>query len=187
MSNQPYLGEIQLFACTFAPAGWALCNGQVLSINTNQALFSLLGTTYGGNGSTNFALPDLRGRTPMGSSATHPVGEVTGAESVTLTSSHLPAHTHTVSISGVTATGRLRNAAANQRTPVATLPAIESSNALATYSSAASDANMHGSAVTLGGSLSAASAGGGQAHENRQPYLTLNYCIATQGIFPPRD
>lgn len=189
MSTTPFIGEIQLFACTFAPSGWALCNGQILPINTNQALFSLLGTTYGGNGTTNFALPDLRGRTPMGESvaAAHPLGQSTGAETVTLVPSQLPVHTHTIATNSLTATERFRNAAANQRTPVGNLAAIESTNELATYSSASADTSMHSGAVAVSGGLTMATAGGDQPHDNRQPYLTLNYCIAMQGIFPPRD
>ncbi len=187
MSNQPYLSEIQLFACNnFVPAGWALCNGQLLSISQNQALFSLLGTTYGGNGTTTFALPDLRGRVPLGMSASHPLGEAGGTETVTLTASQIPTHTHTINTSGVTATGRFRNAAANQRTPVGNLPAIESANVVTTFSTQAADANMHVTAVDLTGGLSAASTGGSTAHENRPPTLTLNFCIAIAGIFPSR-
>jgi len=187
MSAQPYVGEIQLFPFSFAPSGWAQCNGQLLPINTNQALFSLLGTTYGGNGVTNFALPDMRGRTPMGKAFEHPLGESTGTETVTLLASELPAHTHTISTAGLTATPRFRNAAATVRTPSLAIKAVEATNSLATFSSAAPDANMHSGAVALSGSLTAANAGGGQAHQNRQPYLTLNYCIALTGIFPSQS
>ncbi len=187
MSTQPYLGGIQLFACTFPPTGWALCNGQLVPISLYPALFSLLGTFYGGNGTSTFALPDLRGRSPMGVSATHPLGQATGEESVTLLSGHMPAHTHTISTVALTATERFRNAAANQRTPVGTLAAIESTNVAATFSSASADANMHSGAVTLSGGLTMSTTGGDQAHDNRQPYLTLNYCIAITGIFPSRS
>ncbi len=187
MSSQPYLGEIQLFACTFAPSGWALCNGQLLPISENTGLFSLLGTFYGGNGSTNFALPDLRGRTPMGSSATHPLGESTGAELVTLVPSQVPAHTHVIITESLSVTERLRNGAANQRTPVGNLQAIESTNAVAAFSAASADATMHSGAVAVSGGLTMGTAGGDQPHDNRQPYLTLNYCIATAGIFPSRS
>lgn len=122
----------------------------------------------------------------MGASATHPLGESAGVESVALTANQMPPHNRAIDISGMTATGRFRNAAANQRTPVANVPAIEATNVVTTYSSATPDANMRGSAVSLSGTLTAATTGTGTAHENRQPTLTLNYCIAIAGIFPSR-
>src|SRR3954452_12055014 len=121
----PYLSQIALFSFNFAPKGWALCNGQLLPIAQNQAVFALLGTTYGGNGQTTFALPDLRGRAPMGVGANHSLGEVGGTETVTLSVAQLPAHTHTLNIGGLTASARCKKGVASQRTPVAGLPAIE--------------------------------------------------------------
>lgn len=181
---EPYLSEIALFSFGNAPQGWALCSGQLLPIDQNQALFSLLGTTYGGDGRTNFALPDLRGRVPMHAGGGHELGEAAGTETVTVSAAQMPAHSHTLDLSALTATARCTGGAANQLSPVGAVPAVEPTYATAVYSNAAPDANMNVSAVTKGGSIAAANTGGGQAHENRQPYLALNYCIAVQGIFP---
>src|SRR5262245_15523332 len=115
MPVEPLLGEIALHGFNFPPKGWAFCHGQVLPIAQNQALFSLLGTTYGGNGVTTFALPDLRGRAAIHVSATHLLGETGGAESVTLVTNELPAHAHTIDASAVTLTARARNLTGNQR------------------------------------------------------------------------
>lgn len=166
---QPFISQISLFGFNFAPRGWALCDGQLLPINQNQALFALLGTTYGGNGSTNFALPDLRGRTPMGAmggSATTVLGGQLGVESVTLVATQLPTHTHAARAAG--------------SAPSAGSPA---SNAWATGSPAA----YSNSASTSMAPSALASVGGSQPHENRGPSQVLNYCIALQGIFPSRN
>ena len=165
---EPFLGMIMLFGGNFAPSGWALCNGQLLSIQQNTALFSILGTTYGGNGTSNFALPDLRGRVPVHFGqgpglSNYSEGEVGGSESVTLQTTEMPPHQHTQpATEGVQTTNRPNNA----------LPA---------------EGGVY--AGTSDGSALAptSSAGGGQPHENRQPYLTMNYCIALQGIFPSRN
>jgi microcystin-dependent protein len=183
----PFLSEIALFAFGFAPKGWAICQGQLLPINQNQALFSLLGTTFGGDGRVSFGLPDLRGRAPMGVGNGVVLGEIGGLETVTLNPTHLPAHTHATDASAVTAAGRCRNGAGDQRTPVGNIPAIESAAVTATYSTAAPDANMHAGAIAVAGTVTLAQTGGGQPHENRQPYLTLVYCIALQGIFPSQN
>jgi microcystin-dependent protein len=188
----PYLSQLALFSFNFAPAGWAVCAGQLLPINQNQALFSLLGTTYGGNGQTTFALPDLRGRVPIHFGqgpglSNYNLGAAGGTESVALGVSQMPAHTHAIDISGLTATERATNAAGNQRTPVGNVPAAESAVVTATYSSAVPNASMNNAAATPGGGVTAAVAGGSQPHENRQPYLALTYCIALQGIFPSRN
>lgn len=190
MSTQ-YLAQIDLFSFNFAPKGWAMCNGQLLPIAQNTALFSLLGTTYGGNGTTTFALPDLRGRVPIsfGQGAglsNYALGEVGGSDSVTLALTEMPAHTHTIDASGVTATAKCKNGAGNQQTPVGNVPAIDAAGQSPIYSNVAPDANMRAGAVTLGGSATAANTGGGQPHDNHQPYLVMNYCIALQGIFPSR-
>ena len=155
-----------MVAFTFAPRGWAFCNGQLLPINQNQALFSLLGTTFGGDGRTNFALPNLQGRTPVHVSVAHPLGQSGGEENHTVATAELPAHAHTV--------GALQ-ADASLRNPAATLPAYAAEN---TYSRAVSPVVMHAVGVS--------SAGSGQPHSNMQPYLTLNFVIALQGIFPSR-
>lgn len=191
MGASPYVGQLILVGFNFAPAGYLLCEGQLLAISEFETLFQLIGTTYGGNGQTTFALPDLRGRAPV-SQGTGPglssrsLGETAGTESETLTLAQIPAHTHAVDISGLTPTLRCRNGTANQGSPVGNVPAIEASGATATYSSAAADVNMGAGTVVLGGAVTAATVGGSQPHENRQPYLAMNYCIAFSGVFPPQ-
>lgn len=165
----PFIGEIRLVAFTFAPKGWAFCAGQLLPINQNQALFALLGTAYGGDGRTTFALPDLRGRVAvgMGESATgtdYPLGGSGGLESVKVTVGQLPSHSHAV---------RANSGPSTTKNPVASVPAFGGAYA------ATQNAAMNG--AMLGNK------GGGQAHENRQPYLSLNYIIALQGIFPSQN
>lgn len=175
---EPFLAEIRIMSFNFAPKGWSLCNGQLLPIAQNQALFSLLGTTYGGNGTTTFALPDLRGRTPtsMGDGLT--LGEKAGQETVTLTQSQMPLHFHVMqafngpATSGAAATPPTNNSLAQGL-------AIQAGGATAAvnfYSTNPATALMAASAIS--------STGGSQAHENRQPYLVLSFCIAIQGIFP---
>jgi len=161
---EPFLSEVRIFSFGYAPQGWALCNGQLLPINQNQALFALLGTTYGGNGQTNFALPDLRGRVPMHVGGGLVLGQKAGEEAHTLTATEMPAHTHQA------------NASANG--PTVTPPSGNfwaSNTGFSPYGSAA-DTAMSPQAI--------GNTGGSQAHENRSPYLTLNFCIALQGIFP---
>jgi len=188
MSDQ-FVGEIRLFPFNFAPVGWAICNGQLLAISQNTALFSLLGTMYGGNGQTTYALPNLQGRVPMKFGASPGLtdrlqGEAGGTEYVALAVSEMPAHAHTVSAGG---TLRGKNASADRQSPVGAVPAIESAGVTATYSNALADTPMRAGAVTFSGPATAVSFGGGTPHENRQPYLTLNYCIALQGVFPARS
>lgn len=166
------MGEIGIASFNFAPKGWALCNGQLLPIAQNQALFSLLGTTYGGDGRVNFALPDLRGRVPIHMGAGHSLGERAGQEAVTVNISQLPAHIHVA-----TAT----SGSADQTTPGGNLLASVDTTALTTHLYAP-PANF---AVMAPGTV--ANSGGSQAHTNMQPYLVLNYCIALQGIFPSPD
>lgn len=162
----PYIGEIRRVAFDFAPRGWALCNGQLLPINQNQALFSLLGNVYGGNGTTNFALPDLRGRAPIQPGSGIVQGLAAGAASVTLSAAQLPAHTHAV----VAASD-----AADRTSPQ---DAYWASTAQAAY----------GGQPTGGMSPAALdAAGGSQAHDNMSPYLVVNYIIAVVGVFPSRD
>jgi microcystin-dependent protein len=166
--GQNFLGEIKIMSFGFAPQGWAQCNGQLLPINQSQALFSLLGTTYGGNGQTTFALPDLRGSTPI-HFGKHVLGERTGEENHTLSISEMPLHVH--ALNGTTA-------AASQIIPGAAM--------LGT--TAATDP-IYGNPTSLVAMdpTSISNTGGGQAHLNMQPFLTLNFCIALQGIFPSRN
>jgi microcystin-dependent protein len=161
----PYLGEIRIFSFNFAPKGWAMCNGQLLAINQFQALFALLGTTYGGNGTQNFALPNLQGQVPVHFGSGFTQGQTGGEASHTLITSEMPAHTHIVS----------GNSTANTASPAGDTWATAPANAYATTASGA----MLPSAI--------GQAGGSQPHENRQPYLVLNVCIAMVGIFPSRN
>jgi len=163
----PFLGEIKIVTFNFPPKGWALCNGQFLPINQNQALFALLGTMYGGNGQTTFALPNLRGRVPVHVGPGRVQGQLFGAETHTLSLAELPAHGHSL--------GALQ-ADASQRAPAGRLPAYAAEEV---YAREGNVTQMNAQAVSV--------AGGSQPHENRQPYLALNFVIALQGIFPSRD
>ena len=167
----PFICEIRIMSFVFAPKGWALCNGQVLPINQNQEKFALIGTTFGGNGQTNFALPDLRGRTPIHVDAnTHPWGELGGEQAHTLTNAEMPLHTHFLN-----ATTTQALATTNSASPQVMLA---QSNFSTLYGPATNLAAAAPAAVT--------NVGGSQAHSNMQPYLTLNFCIALAGIFPTR-
>lgn len=162
--SEPFLSEIRMMSFGFAPRGWALCNGQLLPINQNQALFSLLGTTYGGDGRVNFALPDLRGRVPIHTGSGHTLGERGGEQAHTLNIAELPTHTHI--LNGTTNTGNI---------PVPT------GNILADSPSQLYAAPGNLTSLSPG---SVVNTGGSQAHLNMQPFLTINFCIALQGIFP---
>lgn len=161
---EPFLAEIRLMSFVFAPKGWALCNGQLLPINQNQGLFSLLGTTFGGDGRVNFGLPDLRGRVPIHVGSGHTLGERGGEQAHTLSIAEIPTHTHV-----------LQATALEGDTPV---PA---GNVLA---DSPSQLYAAASGLTALGAGSIANTGGSQAHLNMQPFLTLSFCIALQGIFP---
>jgi microcystin-dependent protein len=168
MSDEPFMGEIQWVSFNFAPKGWALCNGQLLPINQNQALFSLLGTMYGGDGRVNFALPDLRGRVPISMGGSHTPGERGGAESVTLDATQLPTHLHTYGVSDHRATTNDPGAPAG-----------------AYFASGPRAYAATGNAQFDPGAVSAV--GGSQPHNNMQPSLVLTAVIALQGIFPSRN
>jgi microcystin-dependent protein len=179
---EPFLGQVSIFACNFAPSGWALCEGQLLPIAQYTALFSLLGVNFGGNGVNIFGLPDLRGRAPLGIGqglglSPYAIGEVGGEESVTISSTTYPAHSHAL------------NAAAGAAGSNAPAGAVEAGGQtggrggtvnLALYSAS-------GAATPLAPAALSTAAGGGGPHNNRQPYLGLNFCIALRGIFPPRS
>lgn len=160
---EPFLSELRIMSFVFAPKGWALCNGQLLPINQNQALFSLLGTTFGGDGRVNFALPDLRGQTPIHVGSGHTLGEKGGEQAHTLSIAELPTHTHVLGASST-------NAATNS--PNGAVLAVST----AVYHTPTSLVALNPGSVT--------NVGGSQAHLNMQPFLTLNFCIALQGIFP---
>jgi microcystin-dependent protein len=161
--STPFLTEIKIMSFGFPPKGWALCNGQLLPINQNQALFSLLGTTYGGDGRVNFGLPNLQGRTPMHFGSGHTLGELGGEQSHTLSISEIPTHVHVANASSTTAN-------------VATSTNDLLASAAGLYLSPANLTSLLPSTLsTIGGS---------QAHLNMQPFLTLSFCIALQGIFP---
>jgi microcystin-dependent protein len=169
----PFLSEIRIFSFANPPRSWTGCNGQILAINQNQALFALLGTTYGGNGQTTFALPDLRGRAPMhfGSGlGTHSLGESSGSEAVTLVTPHIPQHTHTVACN---------NSGSSQLSPANGFWGKEP-NGNMPYAASASPNTFLGAAAIppVGGNL---------PHNNMAPILVVNFCIALQGIFPSRN
>lgn len=174
--SEPFLSEIKMFGFNYPPKGWAFCNGQLLPINQNQALFSLLGTMYGGNGQTTFALPDLRSRVPIHvdqNGTNYPQGSRAGEEFHTITVSEMPAHTHT----GVSAS----SSSATEFSPIG-------GKALAVP---ASGAALYGSNNSENGAVQpqnlVSTTGGSQPHENRMPFAVVNFCIALQGIFPSRD
>ena len=190
--SEPFLGSIVLFAGNFAPRGWAFCEGQLMSIAQNTALFAILGTTYGGDGRTTFALPDLRGRVPMGSGngpgiTPRNLGQSGGNERVALAQTQMSVHTHALDASALTV--KLRGDAANNadvNTPASNRVLSKFTGAVNVNVYSDSDANL----TPLGGSqlaLTVQNVGSGQGHENRQPLLALNYIIALQGIFPTRD
>lgn len=170
----PFVAEIRIFPFNFAPKGWAWCDGQLMPLSQNTALFSLLGTTYGGNGKSNFALPDLQGRAPMHPGqgpglSLHDLGETGGSETVSLLESEIPAHSHALNASSFPANSRnpsgallARTVGGNAYMPVA------------------------GSQLTQMAPQAAAPAGGDAPHNNMMPYLTFYFCIALQGVFPPR-
>ncbi|MDB4412532.1 tail fiber protein [bacterium] len=170
--SEPFIGQIQTFGFNFAPRAWAFCNGQLLPISQNNALFALIGTIYGGDGRTTFALPDLRGRMPMhygqGSGLSNrQIGQSSGAESHQLSVGELPVHTHTHNVTA---------AVGDSPSPVGAVPAT------------ANDGESNYSTATSGlSAVNGNSQGGGQAHNNMPPYLAINFSIALTGIFPPRN
>ncbi|MBX9806769.1 MAG: tail fiber protein [Flavobacteriaceae bacterium] len=167
---EPFLSETRIMSFSFAPRGWAMCNGQLLPINQNQALFSLLGTTFGGDGRVNFALPDLRGRTPIHVGSGHTLGEKAGEQAHTLSIAEMPQHTHVL---------KSTNQAVNTNIPSAL-------NALGNTAPNQAYSNSNNDLVALN-PASITNIGGSQPHLNMQPFLVLNFCIALQGIFPSQN
>jgi microcystin-dependent protein len=172
-----FLSEIRMVSFNFPPNGWAFCNGQILPINQNQALFSLLGTTYGGNGTTNFALPNLQGRTPMHMGSGLSLGQTGGEATHTLASTEMPAHAHVIKADATT-------------TATAFTPTANSVLGIASGQSPTGPLTeaFYGDGAPSGFiSPPTTPTGGGQPHENRAPYLALSFIIALQGVFPPRN
>lgn len=170
--SEPFLAEIRIMGFDFAPRGWAFCDGQILPINQNQSLYSLLGTTYGGDGRTSFALPDLRSRTPLhigdnGDGVNHALGQKSGTETVTLTNAQIPSHSH--QLSGVT----------NDAAIGIPNDAHWANNLGLPYAPPVAGNNLADQSIGLDG--------GGQSHDNMQPFITLGFCIALQGLFPSRN
>jgi microcystin-dependent protein len=178
--STPFMGQIEIFAFNFAPKGWAQCNGQLLPINQNQPLFALLGTTYGGDGRVNFALPDLRGRVPISFGASNTLGTRAGEEFHTLIQSEMPQHNHGMFADGTTATANNKNTPGPPGTSVlGNSGGTQNPGApfgVSIYSSANPNSTLAPGVV--------GNTGGSQPHENRMPFLVLNCCIALQGIFP---
>jgi microcystin-dependent protein len=190
--NEPFVGQIFMFGFNFAPRNHAFCHGQLLPIAQNTALFSLLGTTFGGDGRTTFALPNLTGRAPVGVGqgaglSAYDLGQETGAETVSLVPAQLPSHAHAFDASNMKGTLRCRDERGNQRSPASNVLARESSGVTAPFAGGTLAAAMAPAAVGLTGAPGLAAAGGNQPHNNMQPYLVLNYCIALAGVFPARS
>jgi microcystin-dependent protein len=179
---EPFLGQISIFGCNFAPVGWAFCQGQTLSIAQNTALFSLLGTSFGGNGVNTFLLPDLRSRAPVGFGqgpglSSYVIGETGGGETVPIDSASYPAHSHGLFAAASAATGNMPGGLIEAEGQTGGRGGAIN---LALYSAS-------GTATTLAPASVTAAAGGGLPHNNLEPYLALNFCIALQGIFPARS
>lgn len=175
MASQPYIGEIRIFAGSFAPRNWAMCNGQTMAISQNETLYNLIGTTYGGDGQTTFELPDLRGRVPVGAGqgvglSNYVLGQKSGSESVILTQQQIPTHNHTAYAAGMGTTD----------SPANEYPATDPAGNVAQFKSGTSqNASMNANAI--------ATAGGGQPHNNLQPVLPVTYIIALFGVYPSRS
>lgn len=170
--SEPFLAEIRIVGFNFAPRGWAFCDGQILPINQNQSLYSLLGTTYGGDGRSSFALPELRGRTPVHKGDGYNLGQRGGQETVTLTTAEIATHTHSLKATSNPGEGRNPLGAAMLADP-------QGSDLIYGNYTLADRTTLHSNTIS--------NAGGGQAHTNMQPFLTLSYCIALQGLFPSRN
>jgi microcystin-dependent protein len=176
MADSPFIGEIKMFGANFPPLGWALCNGQLMAISQNEPLFTLIGTTYGGDGVNTFGLPDLQGRAPIHQGtgiglSPYVIGQKAGVENVTLTTQQMPIHTHTASAAG----------AGNTDTPVNGFPATDPAGNVAQFKKSpfGATSNMNAGAIQ--------NAGGNQPHNNVQPVQVVTYIICLNGVFPPRS
>lgn len=188
--SQYLIGEIILVPYSFAPVGFLSCEGQLLQISAYETLFNLIGTIYGGDGQETFALPDLRSRVPVhigqGPQLSHnyQVGETAGEEVVTLTSSHMPVHTHAIDQAQLAAKVRCQSGAGTAATPSGNVLAREAAGVTLPYSNKAADADMRADTISVAGAATISPAGGNQPHDNRQPTVCLRFCIATEGVFP---
>jgi len=188
---ETYLGTILAFGFSYAPQGWAICNGALISITQNTALYSLLGTYYGGDGRNTFGIPDLQGRVIIGQGSgagltPRTIGEKAGYEYVGLTVNQLPVHNHTAQFTGTSVTIKANSAPATAATPSTRANAIGAITSGYLYNNTAPtiDLNVAG---TSEGNVEVSNVGGNDGHYNLQPYTVLNYCIATQGLYPPRQ
>jgi len=177
-AQQPYVGEIRMFAGNFAPNGWAFCDGQTLLITDNDVLFSIIGTTYGGDGQMTFALPDLRGRAPIHQGNGHVMGQQGGTEQETLTVSQIPSHTHIATLSLPVYSG-----GGNADTPIGNVPAVNVARANEF------NTTSNGSMGTVDYTASSATSitGGSQSHDNMKPYVVIHYIISLYGVYPTQN
>ncbi len=174
-AQQPYVGEIRMFAGNFAPSGWAICDGSLLSIAENETLFQLIGTTYGGDGENTFAVPDLRGRAPIHQGNGYFIGEMGGTENVTLTTNQIPAHSHTVRVT-LPVSGEVSNA----DTPIGNVVGVNAARG----NEFNSTSNVSMGKMSYSASPNSSVVGGSQPHENMKPFVAINYIISLYGIFP---
>jgi microcystin-dependent protein len=187
-----YIGEIILVPYNFAPVGFLTCAGQMLQIADYDALFNLIGTTYGGDGQTTFALPNLQSRVPihMGQgpqlSNNYQLGDMAGAEAETLAATHLPVHTHAIDQTPLAAKVRCQSGSATVANPAGHVLAAEAAGVTNLYSNKPADTDMRADTISVAGAATINPTGGNQPHDNRQPTLCLRFCIATDGVFPPQ-
>jgi microcystin-dependent protein len=177
-AQQPFVGEIRMFAGNFAPMGWAFCDGSTIAISEYETLFMLIGTTYGGDGQSTFALPDLRGRAPMHQGNGYVIGEMAGTESVTLTTNQIPSHTHAAVVK-LPVSGEVSNA----DTPVGNVAGVNAARG----NEYNSTANVTMGKMSYTASPNSSVAGGSEPHENMKPFVTINYIISLYGIFPSQQ
>ena len=187
---QYYVGEIILVPYSFTPVGFETCDGRLLPISENETLFQLIGTTYGGDGQETFALPDLQSRVPIhvgqgpGLLNNYQLGEMAGVETVTLTATEMPAHTHAIDQAQLAAKVRCQSGPGTSGTPAGQVLAAEAAGVTQVYSNKPADTDMRADTISVAGAATINPAGGNQSHDNRQPTVCLRFCIATEGVFP---